>query len=211
METGLSASDVALMNRDTGFGGEAFMWIFALLILAGGGFGGGWGNNSNLDADMQRGFDTQNLQSQTRDILSAVTDGTAQSVGATNQSFHDSLMATQNLYNELARDIAALQVGQANALANQNECCCATKQLILQNNYDAAMRDAATNANFTSQIQSVKDMMAQDKIESLQSQISALQLQAATQNVVRYPNAWTYPAAPPFTPPTTTTSTTTGA
>ena len=34
MENGLSASDVALMNRDTGFGGEAFMWIFALLILA---------------------------------------------------------------------------------------------------------------------------------------------------------------------------------
>jgi hypothetical protein len=41
----------------------------------------------------------------------------------------------------------------------------------MQNNYDGALRDAATNANFTAQIQSVKDMIAQDKIESLQNQI----------------------------------------
>ena len=33
-----------------------------------------------------------------------------------------------------------------------------TRQL-MQNNYDAAMRDAATNANFTAQIQGVKDMI----------------------------------------------------
>ena len=63
---------------------------------------------------------------------------------------------------------------------------------IMQNNYDGAMRDAATNANFTAQIQSVKDMIAQDKIENLQAQVSALQLQAATSNVLRFPNAWTY-------------------
>ena len=214
METGLSASDVALMNKDN-FGSDAFMWIFALLILAGGGFGGLGGNASTntLDQDIQRGFDNQNLQAQTRDILSAVTAGTAQSVAATNQTFHDTLMANQNLYNEVTRDIAALGVGQANLLANQNECCCSTKQLILQNNYDAAMRDAATNANFTAQIQGVKDMIAQNKIESLQAQVSALELQAATSNVVRYPNAWTFPAVNPFVPAssgTTTGGTTTG-
>ena len=210
MENGLSASDVALMNRD-GFGGDAFMWIFALLILAGGGFGGWGGNNSALDQDVQRGFDNQNLQAQTRDILSAVTDGTAQGVSATNQTFHDNLSVMQNLYNEVQRDIAALAVGQANAQANQDRCCCETKQLILQNNYDAAMRDAATNANFTAQIQGVKDTLAQNKIEALQAQVSRLELEAATSNVVRYPNAWTYPAAPPFllpTPPTSSTTTT---
>lgn len=44
MENGsLSASDVALLSgRDGGdiWGGNSMMWIFALLILAGGGFGG---------------------------------------------------------------------------------------------------------------------------------------------------------------------------
>lgn len=62
----------------------------------------------------------------------------------------------------------------------------------MQSNYDGAMRDAATNANITAQIQSVKDMIAQNKIETLQAQVSQLQLQNATANVLRYPNAWTY-------------------
>lgn len=210
MENGsLSASDVALLSGNNGFGswgdGGAFMWIFALLILAGGGFNG-WGNNGFANAigyenlatsnEVQRGFDNQNLQAQTRDILAAVNSGTAQSVAATNQTFHDSLAAMQSLYNETARDIAALAVGQANMLAHQNECCCETKQLIQQTNYDGAMRDAATNANITAQIQSVKDMIAQDKIESLQAQVSQLQLAQATNGVLRFPNSWSYGAGP---------------
>lgn len=47
MENGsLSASDVALLSGRDGYGygdmwgGNSMMWIFALLILAGGGFGG---------------------------------------------------------------------------------------------------------------------------------------------------------------------------
>ena len=188
------------------FGGNSFMWIFGLLILMGmfnGGFGG-WGNNGLANAigyenlatsnEVQRGFDNQNLQAQTRDILAAVNAGTAQSVAATNQTFHDSLSAMQSLYNETARDISALAVGQANALANQNACCCETKQMIMQSNYDGAMRDATTNANITAQIQSVKDMMAQDKIDALQAQVSQLQLAQATAGVLRFPNQWSYAA-----------------
>ena len=205
--SGLSASDVAMLSNG-GFGdGNAFLWIFALLILANGGFGGGWGGNNNtnaLQADVNRGFDNQNLQAQTRDILSAVNAGTAQSVAATNQTFHDNLIAMQGLYNETARDIAALAVGQANALANQNECCCSTKQLIQQTNYDGAMRDAQTNANITAQIQSVKDMIAQNKIESLQAQVSQLQLQQATCGIMKFPTSWSFDAGyfPPVTVPT---------
>lgn len=204
MDNGLSAADVALLNNDGGMGGwNGMIWLFAILALMGGGFGG-WGNNGLANAigyenlatsnEVQRGFDNQNLQAQTRDILAAVNAGTAQSVATTNQTFHDSLMANQNLYNEVARDLSGLAMGQAGILAKQNECCCETKQLIMQNNYDGAMRDANTNANITAQIQSVKDMISQNKIEDLQSKISALELQAATSNVLRYPNAWTYNA-----------------
>lgn len=200
--TGLSASDVALLN-DGGLGNNSFIWLFAILALMGGGFGG-WGNNNFANAigyenlatsnEVQRGFDNQNLQAQTRDILAAVNAGTAQSVAATNQTFHDSLMANQNLYNEIERDIAGLAVGQANQLAKSNECCCETKQMIMQSNYDGAMRDAATNANFTAQIQSVKDMISENRIADMQNQINELQLQNAMAGVVRYPNAWTYNA-----------------
>lgn len=126
----LSASDVALLSGNNGFNGwgdgGAFMWIFALLILANGGFGG-FGNNAaygNLatQASVDRGFDTQNMIANQRETLSAVNAGTAQAVAATNQTFHDNLAAMQSLYNETARDIAGLAVGQANALANQNAC-----------------------------------------------------------------------------------------
>ena len=190
-----------------GFGGGGF-WIFALLILFGM-MNGGWGvggNNGFANAigyenlatsnEVQRGFDNQNSMANEREILSAVTAGTAQAVAATNQTFHDTLGVIQNRHHQLARDVAGLAVGQANALANQNACCCETKQLIMQNNYDGAMRDAATNANFTAQIQSVKDMIAQDKIEALQAQVSKLQLAQATASVLRFPNQWSYGAGP---------------
>lgn len=223
----LSASDVALLNRDGmggAFGGDgaAFMWIFALLILAGGGFGGfGWGNNGFANAigyenmatsaEVQRGFDNQNAMANQREILAAVNAGTAQSVAATNQTFHDNLQAMQGLYNEVSRDLNGLAMGQASLMAKQMECCCETKQMIMQNNYDSALRDAATNANFTAQIQSVKDAMAQDKIEALQARIGQLELQGAVANVVRYPNMWTYDAGTsPFCTCSQSTTPTTG-
>ena len=48
--------------------------------------------------DVQRGFDNQNLQAQTRDILSAVTGGTAQTIAA----------STQNAQNAIQKAIHAL-------------------------------------------------------------------------------------------------------
>ena len=204
MDGSLTASDIALLNNDGGMGGwNGMIWLFAILALMGGGFGN-WGNNNVANAlgyenlatsnEVQRGFDNQNLQAQTRDILAAVNAGTAQSVAATNQTFHDNLAAMQSLYNETARDISDLRVGQANMLANQNECCCSTKQMIMQSNYDGAMRDANTNANITAQIQSVKDMISQNKIEALQAQVSQLQLAQATSGMLKFPNSWSYGA-----------------
>lgn len=143
-------------------------------------------------AEVQRGFDTQNLQTQTAGILSAVTGGTAQAVAATNQTFHDTLGVLSDKYSELQRDIAGIAVGQANMLANQNQCCCETKQLIAQTNYEAAMRDAATNANVTAQTQKVLDAIAENRMADMQSQINQLQLQQAVSGVVRYPSASTY-------------------
>lgn len=202
---GLSASDVALLNGGE-FGGNSFMWIFGLLILMSM-FNGGFGNNNFANAigyenlatsnEVQRGFDAQNSLANEREILSAVNAGTAQAVATTNQTFHDTLGIIQNRYDELARDISGLAVGQANTLAKLNECCCETKQMVMQSNYDGAIRDAQTNANFTAQIQGVKDMIAQDKIESLQNQVNQLQLAQATSNVVRYPVSTTYAVPSP--------------
>jgi len=198
-ENGLSASDVALMNRDgDGFGNGwgGMIWLFAILAMMGGGFGwnGGRGEQYATRDQVQNGFDTQNLQAQTRDIMGAVTAGTAQSVAATNQVYHDVVGYVGDKYDELQRDIAGLAVGQANLLANQNECCGGITRQLMQNNYDAAMRDAATNANIVAQAQAIKDMFQADKFEAMQNRINQLELQNALAGVVRYPNGWTYNA-----------------
>ena len=198
-ENGLTASDVALLNdggMGNGWGG--MIWLFAILAMMGGGFN--WGGNGRgyeqyaTRDQVQNGFDTQNLQAQTRDIMGAVTAGTAQSVATTNQVYHDVVGYVGDKYDELQRDIAGLAVGQANLLAHQNECCGGISRQLMQNNYDAAMRDAATNANIVAQNQKILDAIMGNKIEAMQNRINQLELQNQLAGVVRYPNGWTYNA-----------------
>lgn len=208
----LSPADIAALNGNNAFGGDgAFFWVFALLLLGMNGFGG-WGNGNDgavnaLNADMQRGFDTQNLQAQTRDILGAVTSGTAQTISASTANATNAINAIKDGNASLIREFGNVETALTALSGKQQECCCnilqkigetsaATNAMIMQSNYDGAMRDAATNANFTAQIQSVKDMIAQDKIESLQAQVSQLQLAQATNGVLRFPNQWSYGAGP---------------
>ena len=102
-------------------------------------------------------------------------------------------------YNELQRDVAGLAVGQANLLAHQNECCGGITRQLMQNNYDAAMRDAVTNANISAQTQKIIDVITGNKMDDMQNRINQLELQNALQGVVRYPQGFTYNAgASPF-------------
>ena len=184
-------------NGNDTWGGNGFMGIFGLLILLGlfsGGFGGFGSNNgvNTLNADMQRGFDNQNLQAQTRDIMGAVTGGTAQTIAASTANATNAINAIKDGNASLIREFGNVETALTAIGGQMASCCCDIKQQVMQSDYNGAMRDAATNANFTAQIQSVKDMIYQNKIEALQAQVSALQLQSATANVMRFPNAYTY-------------------
>ena len=184
-------------NGIDSFGGGGF-WIFALLILAMmGGNGFGWGNNGFANAigyenlatsnEVQRGFDNQNSMANQREILSAVNSGTAQAVAATNQTFHDTLGIIQNRYDELARDISGLAVAQAQAIANQNECCCSTKMLIQQTAADSALQMSQMEARLNAK-------MDANEIQSLRDKVGSLELAQATNGMLRFPNSWTYGA-----------------
>lgn len=217
----LSASDIALLNKDSmgGWGDSSFFWIFALLILAGGGFGGfGFGNNGFANAigyenlatsnEVQRGFDNQNSMANQRDILAAVNAGTAQSVAATNQVYHDVVSYVGDKYAELDRDVLGIGSAIQQGIANQNECCCSTKMAIMdstaainagiaQNRYDAAMNTAAINATTTAQTQKILDAIAGNRMADMQQQINDLQLQNQLQTVVRYPSNTFYAVPSP--------------
>lgn len=212
----MSPADFAAMTNSDGLGGNnwfAMIILFALIFgFNGNGFGGGMNGQGGYatNASVQQGFDMQNTLANQRELLAA-----------TNQTFHDTMGVIQNVYGEVQRDIAGLAVGQANLLAKQNECCASTQLQIMQgssalaaqiaqNEYNNAMRDAATNAHFTAEIQGVKDMIYGDKIAELQQEVSQLrgalgnqgiqsQLEAIQQNMVTYPRQMTYNAGPsPF-------------
>lgn len=196
---GMNASDVALLARDSqdGLGNSWFGMIIVLFFLVYGMNGGGFGNNrfdnaigyENLATsnEVQRGFDNQNNMSNQREILAAVTNGTAQTVATTNQVFHDTIGYLGDKYNEIQRDLAGIAVGQANALANQNQCCCDIKMLIQEN--------AAQNRLEMAQMENrITAKMDQNEINALRDKVSALELAQATNGVLRYPNSWTWNA-----------------
>ena len=185
-----------------GDAGGSWIFLFAILALMWGGngfFGGNNGNSNAIQNDVNRGFDNQNLQAQTRDILGAVTNGTAQSVAATNQVFHDMLFALNDKYGEVQRDIANLAVGQANLLAKENECCCSIQRNIDSVNYNQAINTAAIKEAILLDGQKTRDLITENKIEAMQSRINQLELNQAVAGVVRYPSATTYTSgANPF-------------
>lgn len=201
---GYSLSDIGALMGNGGFGNGGG-WIFLLFFFVLFANGGAWGGNNQYATsnEVQRGFDNQNTMANQREILSAVNAGTAQSVAATNQVFHDLVGYVGDKYAELDRDVLGIGSAIQAGIANQNQCCCETKMLIqetaAQNRYDALKNTNEINAVTIGQTQKILDALAQNKIEALQSKVQALELAQATGNVVRYPTTFAYSAGPsPF-------------
>ena len=62
-------------NGDGMFGGNSAWWIIILLIF--GGWGNGWGNQGNMGADIQRGFDQATLTNGLTNVQTALCNGFA--------------------------------------------------------------------------------------------------------------------------------------
>ena len=203
---GYSLSDIAALmgNHNDGiFGGGSGMGgilIILFFLIFAGGFGGQLGGSAYATSnEVQRGFDNQNSMANEREILASVTAGTAQSVAATNQVFHDLVGYVGDKYNELDRDILSVGSAVQTSIANQNKCCCDTLRAIDGVNYNNAMNTASINATSTANAQKILDAISQSKIDALEGKVAELQLANQMSNVVRYPNAWTWNAGPsPF-------------
>ena len=129
---GLTASDALLMARNgDGWGdGMGFMWIFALLILANGGFGFGGNGFANAigyenlatSNEVQRGFDNQNSMANEREILAAINSNSLQGMQNANQNTQYMMNAFNDKYNELQRDISGIALIDQQIISNQQEC-----------------------------------------------------------------------------------------
>lgn len=186
-------------TMDMGMGGNGGL-LFAILLIVLFMGGGAWGGNRGafgteaIQNQMQQGFDNQNTMANQRETLAAVNAGTAQSVAATNQTFHDMLSVFSDKYTELDRDILSIGSTLQQVMANQNQCCCSTLRAIDGVNYANAQNTAAINANTTAAVQKVLDAITENKVEALQGRINQLELNNAVAGVVRYPTTFAYNA-----------------
>lgn len=214
---GLSATDALLLGNGGGFGGlgngfEGLIYLAVIMAMFGGN-GFGWGGNNAAAAlgyenlatsnEVQRGFADQNMMANQRETLSAVTNGTAQTIAASTANATNTINAIKDGNAALIREFGNVETALTALSGKQQECCCnilqkigetaaATDAQIARNSYDAAMRDAATNANITAQVQSIKDMMYQQREATQAQRIQQLELAQATSGLLRFPNQWTF-------------------
>ena len=130
---GLSASDVALLtgNGNNGWGMDggwgSMIWLFAIIALMGGWGNGGFGGNGYhpqyaTQDFVQNGFNFNDLQSQNRDIMTAISNGVSQAVATTNQAKYDDINVMKDIQTAITAQIGDIKTNQMQLLANQNDC-----------------------------------------------------------------------------------------
>ena len=133
-------------SNESVFGGS---WLFAFLIIAllfGGGNGFGWGGG-DVDAKINAAINNQSTQAGLRDILLSSANNnyeTAMQISGQNllnaqQRSADQINVIQG-FNQIQQSIASLS-------SQLGTCCCDIKSTLLQDKYDAALRELTKAQN----------------------------------------------------------------
>ena len=126
MENGLTASDVALMQKDSGYGWDSsFMWIFALLILlfGGNGFGLGGGGLPGAAGNIEIVMTKDGVQ-QSQSMISIPT-----------------VVATEGIHGSITTLVQATK--------NNGTCCCSSPTTIQFVNTGVELTQATINVVVT--------------------------------------------------------------
>lgn len=170
----MTLSDIAAVTdkNNDGWGNGAW-WIIVLFLFSF--MNGGWGGNraggqpvteaglcnamnfSDLNNAVGRLSDQEDLH------MMQLSQGLA-SVGYENlRNFADTQATVKDGNYALSSQLA--------------NCCCENRLASANLKYDGAMNTASINANTTAQIQKVLDAISQNKIDTLQAQVSELKTQ----------------------------------
>lgn len=194
MENNFSLSDIAALIGNSGANGGNLILLLVILMAFSGGFG--WNRNGGDYGQYATAASQQEILFGQRfqDL-----DNKADRLG---NGLADVAFALNNSIRDSAASVAGAVVTEGRGIQKQ----LSDYQLESQKNvdalrYDMAQQFAVSNANTSALIQSVKDMIANDKVAAMQARINSLELSQQMCNVVRYPNGWTYNAGPsPFCP-----------
>lgn len=174
MENGMTPADVMAVTRNNdgwGDGGGSWIWIILVFACLFGGFGNFGGNAERYatTGDVQRGFDTQTLNSKIDALgsnldarLTGINSGICSSAYENARMVDNAALMTSNGFNQT--QMAIMQNGNNiqsdmncgfdkmayqladNRYAQQN-CRCEVKQQIMQNRFENAQNTCAiTNA-----------------------------------------------------------------
>ena len=184
MNEGVSLADSAAVTDRNGYGNNGMWgmeWLFALLILPmmwGG--NGPFGRNANgepvTEAGLCNAMNFNNLEN---------------AVGRLSDQQNQIAMQTQR---DMCTGFASVTSSVNQARFESQQCCCETKQALMENRYLSETNAADINANTTAQVQKVLDAICGNRMADMQNQINQLQLQSALCGVIRYPNQTTYNA-----------------
>lgn len=183
-------------NRNNGgfFGGD-WGWIILLLLFGWGGYGGGYGfggmGGAGLQgmatrADINAGFQFNDLQNGIRGISNGLCDSTFALNNAITGGFHNTTVGMMQGFNGVERGFCDLS-------HQLSECCCDNRAAIADLKYTIATEDCATRnllQNNTRDIiesqnagtRAILDFLTKDKIDTLTAENQALRFQASQVN-----------------------------
>lgn len=171
-----SLSDLAAVtgNGMGGFGGNNIVTLLLLFALMNGGFGG-WGNRGDYGQYATAASQQEILFNQHFNNLDNKMDRGFTSIG---NGISDATFALNNTIVKGNSAIAGTVVNESRGIQDK-------------------LYDVKTAVH--AEGEATRAMIQQNKIEALQAKVNQLEMANQMQNVVRYPNGWTFDAGPsPF-------------
>ena len=176
-----SLSDIraATGAEENGWGGGGAWWIIILFLFMFGMGGGGWGwGNRGSDAltraEMQQGFDTQEITRKLDGLSYGMCDG----------------FYAQNttMLNGFAGVTSAVRDAQFAA----QQCCCETNRNIDSVRYDAQKNTCDITTAIHAEGEATRALIQKNEMQNLRDRLQQMELREAMCGVVRYPMATTY-------------------
>ena len=167
----------AILGGGDGMGGGVLLILvilFLFFFMGGRNQMGGGDSGALTRAEMQAGFDTQEITRK----LDGLTNGLSDGFYAQNTT----------MLNGFAGVTAAVTAAQAAA----QQCCCETNRNIDSVRYDAQKNTCDIITAIHAEGEATRNLMQQNEIQALRDRIQASELREAMCGVVRYPMATTY-------------------
>ena len=165
--------------EENGWGGCGAWWIIILFLFMFGMGGGGWGwgnrgNDALTRAEMQQGFDTQEITRKLDGLSYGMCDG----------------FYAQNttMLNGFAGVTSAVRDAQFAA----QQCCCETNRNIDSVRYDAQKNTCDITTAIHAEGEATRALIQKNEMQNLRDRLQQMELREAMCGVVRYPMATTY-------------------